>query len=309
MADFWNDITEKLGAVAGKWTAYTAFGSFVLYLLGYLSLRFQLTAFGVGTNLDLFNEKYLFAGMRFVVYLISSIPTLLLFVTPLAAIAWLFYRIIPDAWKISLKDGVAKLQANPTGLVLAGIVLSVLQIQVFMRKCFGFSNLLLAKELPGPGWLNSILLSESDVARVLYFDALLAGALVSVAVLRFGTCSPQKTPFSKFLIGLLAFLTTVEFLLMTIIFGVLISTQDLPRVAQLCGDRKLTDSETAWMVVEDKDAITYLVRNGTSDKRTLLTIPRKEWTVEIVRWDPIMHLLFSGKGDAPKPQAMEGRPQ
>ena len=76
MAELWKDFTEQLGNLAGKWTAYAAFGSFVLYLLGYLTLRFQLSTYGVATNLDIFDEKYLFAGCRFLVYLVSSVPTL-----------------------------------------------------------------------------------------------------------------------------------------------------------------------------------------------------------------------------------------
>ena len=55
MADLSNDFAAKLGSLASKWTAFTALGSFLLYLLGYLTLRFQLSAYGVATNLDLFD--------------------------------------------------------------------------------------------------------------------------------------------------------------------------------------------------------------------------------------------------------------
>ena len=43
MAELWSQFTEKLGGLAGKWAGYAAFGSFLLYLFGYLTLRFQLT--------------------------------------------------------------------------------------------------------------------------------------------------------------------------------------------------------------------------------------------------------------------------
>ncbi len=94
MAEMWNDFTEKLGSVAGKWTAYAAFGSFLLYLLGYLTLRFQLTTYGVATNLDLFDEKYLFAGCRFLVYLVSAVPNILIILLALAAIGYLPYKLV-----------------------------------------------------------------------------------------------------------------------------------------------------------------------------------------------------------------------
>ena len=80
MADLSNDFAAKQGSLASKWTAFTALGSFLLYLLGYLTLRFQLSTYGVSTNLDLFDEKYLFAGCRFLVYLVSSVPNVLILV-------------------------------------------------------------------------------------------------------------------------------------------------------------------------------------------------------------------------------------
>jgi len=66
MAELWDEIAKKAGSLAGKWTVYAAFGSFVLYLVGYLSLRGQLNTYGVsGGGLDVFDQRYLFAGCRF----------------------------------------------------------------------------------------------------------------------------------------------------------------------------------------------------------------------------------------------------
>jgi len=42
---------EKGKKVEGAWAALAAIGSFILYFLGYLTLRFHLTAFGVSTDL------------------------------------------------------------------------------------------------------------------------------------------------------------------------------------------------------------------------------------------------------------------
>src|SRR5580693_9178177 len=97
MTELWNDLTRKLGSLVGKWAAYAAFGSFLLYLLGYLTLRFQLSAYGVATNLDIFDEKYLFAGCRFLVYLVSSVPNILIVVLLLAAVGYVPYRLMPSA--------------------------------------------------------------------------------------------------------------------------------------------------------------------------------------------------------------------
>ena len=57
MADLWDTLGERIKAVGGSWAAYTAVGSFVLYVLGYLALRFHLTALGIGTDLAVLDER------------------------------------------------------------------------------------------------------------------------------------------------------------------------------------------------------------------------------------------------------------
>ena len=64
MTDATSDVVQKVVSVAGKWTTFAGFGTFLLYLFGYLTLRFQLNTYGVATDLDVFDEKYLFAGCR-----------------------------------------------------------------------------------------------------------------------------------------------------------------------------------------------------------------------------------------------------
>src|SRR5271157_1647186 len=145
MPELWNDFTEKLGNLAGKWTAYADFGSFLLYLLGYLTLRFQLSTYGVATNLDIFDEKYLFAGCRFLVYLVSSVPSILIIILVLAAVGYVPYKLVP----VSVRDGVKRWAsdwcATPIHLPLLGVVLGVALIQFALRKCFAFGNVLLRK--------------------------------------------------------------------------------------------------------------------------------------------------------------------
>jgi len=52
MADLLDRFTEKLGNFAAKWASYAAFGSFSLYSIGYLTLRFQLSTYELATDLD-----------------------------------------------------------------------------------------------------------------------------------------------------------------------------------------------------------------------------------------------------------------
>ena len=69
---------EQPKALAGNWATYSAIGSFALYLLGYLALRFHLTVLGIGTDLAVLDERYLFAGAKFLVYLVMSVPIVVL---------------------------------------------------------------------------------------------------------------------------------------------------------------------------------------------------------------------------------------
>jgi len=293
MPESWNNFTEKLGSVAGKWTVYAAFGSFLLYLFGYLTLRFQLATYGVATNLDLFDEKYLFAGCRFLVYLVSAAPNILIILLILAAIGYLPYKLAPASLKDGVKRRVSQWCAAPSHLPLLGVVLAVAMIQFVLRRAFAFGNLLLRKELPDE-WLSAILLA-SDGNVSLYFTGLVAGTLLSgcilVYVLRHETAS---TAASRFWLGVLGFLFAVEFLLLPVNYGVLISTQQLPRVAGISGE-PVTRGQTTWMLWDSKEAVVYFVRDA-AELRMLVTVPKKDAPLRIVANDDIFCILFGGNG-------------
>jgi len=290
MSELWKNFAEKLGGVAGKWTAYTAFGSFVLYLLGYLALRFQLSVYGVATNLDVFDEKYLFAGCRFLVYLVSAVPSVLIIVLVLAAVGYVPYRLIPRSLKERVKNWVALWCASPSHLPLFGVVFAAGVIQLVMRRCFALSNLLLRSQLPD-SWASSVLLT-SDGKLALYFDGLLGCALfiggILVFVLQHDTTT---TAASRFWLGILVFLFAVAFLLLPVNYGVLISTQELPRVTDVGAIPGSNDARRVWLVWDSKEAVTYLVRDSR-DQRMIVTIPKKDAQVKVVAYDDIFCVLF-----------------
>ncbi len=292
MPELWNNFTEKLGTLAGKWTSCTAFGSFLLYLLGYLTLRFQLSTYGVATNLDLFDEKYLFAGCRFVVYLVSAVPNILIILLMLAVIGYLPYKLLPLSLKDRMKRWASSWCAEPLHLPLLGIMLAVALIQFVLRRCFAFGNLLLCKQLPDE-WSSSVLLTSNGKLS-LYFSGLVGGTLVTGAILLYvlhgGTAT---TAASRFWIGILVFLFAVEFLLLPVNYGVLISTQQLPRVVELYAVEKLPEGQRAWLVWDSKDAVIYFVRDG-QDQRMIVTVPRKDAKERIVAYDDIFCVLFGG---------------
>lgn len=292
MPELWDSFTEKLGNVAGKWTAFAAVGSFLLYLLGYLTLRFQLSTYGVAANLDIFDEKYLFAGCRFVVYLVSTVPSILIILLVLAAIGYLPYKLVPMSLRDRMKRRALSWCAEPLHLPLLGVVLALALIQFVQRRCFVLGNLLLRKQLPDE-WSSSVLLA-SDGKLSLYFCGLVAGTLLTGGVLLFvfhrGTATTAASRFWK---SVLAFLFAVEFLLLPVNYGVLISTQQLPRVAELSATEKTPEGQRDWLLWDSKDAVTYFVLDRR-DQRMIVTVPRKDAMVRIVGYDDIFCVLFGG---------------
>ncbi len=302
MTQSWSVLTDRLGSLAGKWTAYTAFFTFVLYLLGYLTLRFQLSTYGVVTDLDAFDEKYLFAGSRFLVYLVTSVPNVLLVVMLFLAVGYLPYKLVPASMKARLGRWGAAWTSKPERVGLLGTVLALLMIQLALRKCFVFGNLLLAPQLPEYEWINGILLGDS-AARSLYFSGLVGGALLTGCLLLLSIPSDTSaTSVSKMVAGLLVFLVAVEFLLLPANYGILIASQELPRVSNVGNDSTLAGGERGWLVWESKEALTYFVQDSLDGKRALISIPRKDARIKIVAYENIFRVLFAPAATAPVSQ-------
>jgi hypothetical protein len=286
-----SNLTEKLGSFVAKWTTVAAFGSFLLYLLGYLTLRFQLSTYGLATNLDAFDEKYLFAGCRFLVNVVSSVPSILILVLALAGIGYVPYKLIPPSFRDRTIRWVANWSRAPVRLPLLGTILATAFIQFVLRKCFSLGNLLLQKDLPAE-WISSVLLSSNGMLS-LYFTGLVAGTFLTAAIL---WCTLQRgtasTPTARLLVAVLSFVVAVEFLLLPVNYGVLISTQQLPRLVQSSVGDKPVSGEGEWLLWDSKDSLAYFIRTP-DDKRMLISVPRKDSVVRIVAYDDIYCVLFS----------------
>ncbi len=287
MADLLQELSERVKALGSDWTKYSVVGSFLLYVLGYLSLRFHLTAIGVGTDLAVLDERYLFTGARFLVYLVSAVPSIVLIAMPLAGLFWAVSRLLPKAVRATVSAWIKQ----PTRLALGGVIFAVLMIQLLLRQCFLLSDLLLAPVLPEePAWLIWLLLDGQYMP--LYFTLLLAACLVPLAILALLRNAGAGSPLATFAQALLAFLTAVQLLLLPVNYGVLIVDKVMPRVAAM-GDRALLEGEDAWLVWEGKEGVTYLYRSQNRTRRTLVTVPRaKVERTEILGFDRILPILF-----------------
>lgn len=298
MTEPWNNFSDKLKVLLGNWATYSTVSSFALYLLGYLALRFHLTAMGIGTDLTVLDERYLFTGAKFLIYLVSSVPIIVLLTLVLGLPVYVLYRLgLGELWhKLWIWCTI------PSRLGLAGIVLSVVLIQFVMRQCFFLSNLLLAPHLPKPAWLGTLLLAQTDSLMALYFAGLVAGTVLTGGLCWLAVHGQEHTPWSHFLVRLLTFLVAVQLLMLPVNYGVLIVDKILPKVATLGDQIALREGQQAWLVWEGKDGLTYLLwdREVSKDaQKRLITLPRTEVKkVEILAYDRILHMLFGSKTSA-----------
>lgn len=284
-----NGLADKLGDIAGKWAGYSAVGAFLLYLFGYLALRFQLTAYGVAANLDAFDEKYLFAGCRFLVFLGMTLPSILMiFAIVLLLPLYGVCRLTPAALRASLSRSVANWLSRPYLLQVVGCVAALLLIQFVLRQCVFLSNILL-RDHPPPYWITSVLLA-GEAGQSFYFTGLVLGTGFSISVLGYVLYNPSVPgTLSGVLTALLVFLVAVEILLLPVNYGILVGSTWLPRVSQIENQTKLASGGKAWLVWDSKEALTYLVCENNS--RTMVSIPKKENRVSIIGYDAIFQAV------------------
>jgi hypothetical protein len=277
--------SEKKGKPETRWALFTAVGSFFLYLFGYLSLRFHLSAMGVATDLSVLDERYFFAGAQFLVYLVTAVPIVLLFALPIYFVGWLFRRGLQRWWLWFV--------SKPERPMIAGVIGSVVLIQFYVRKCLLFMDLLLRNDLPEPEWMQKILLDGNGAIQSLYFAGLLA-AVFALAGLWL-TANRQARRPAVIWNGTLALLIAIQFLMLPVTFGVLIADQDTPRVASLDGKELMKANEEAWRIWEGKDGTTFFVRTwskGVATTRLVTLDNKKIEKTEIVGYDRVLKLLF-----------------
>jgi hypothetical protein len=282
-------LKDKLKGIDTTWAVASALGTFALYVAGYLALRFHLTTLGVGTDLAVLDERYVFTGARFLIYLCSSLPVVVILSLILLLPCWLLMKI---ARVRALSERIRMQWVQPSLLALIGIVVALFLIQFLMRQSFLLGNLLLADCLPLPSWLRGLLLDPTNAS--LYFTGLIAGVCLTGGLCYTARNAAEQTAWSRVWTGLLAVLVAIQFLLLPVNYGVLVVDKMFPKVADLGGIEPLTEGQEAWLVWEGKEGVTWLVRSTVGDKvnRTLVTLPQKDVKkTQIIRYDALATLL------------------
>lgn len=295
------ELFDKLKNSANTLMVNTSLVSMILYILGYLSIRFHLTALGIGTDLTIVDERYLFTGARFVIFLISTIPSMLFLLILAGGIIYLPLIILPSSLKQPIFSWLAKnwqaftsWWAQKDRLLIAAIILAVVEIQFLMRQSFFISNLLVATDYSGiPEFLRQLLLEENSHLLTLFFMLLTGFWVVSFCLYALSLKITQETPQTKILQGLMAFMVILQFLLLPVNYGSLYVDKTLPRVGNLSSKKDLGAAEQAWLVWEGNKGNTYLIWNQLTKARVLILIPKSDIkTVEITAYDPLLSMLI-----------------
>jgi hypothetical protein len=290
-----DDLINDVRALATGWAGWTGLGTFIVYGSGYLATRFHVTALGVGTDLQIVDERYLFNGARCLTYLIATVPSVMVLALVLAGPLWLVGRIKGAQRALASVKRFLSLHMTPRRFCLLGSIVAVAVIQFLLRPAFMISDLLLSVPDSSVEWLYRMTIHDDEEARSLLFVGMVAAVSLTVA---FRLWSDRATTITTKPGGwriLLNSLIVIELFFLPVNYGALVVDKQVPRVAVVPG-KLLEQNDSAWLVWEGDQAKTFFIRrNGV--RGTLYTTPRKlDPSIEIAGYDVIATLIDKQAG-------------
>ena len=294
------ELFDKLKNSANSLMLNTSLVSMILYIIGYLSIRFHLTALGIGTDLTIVDERYLFTGARFVIFLICAIPSLLFLFILASSLFYLPIVILPSslkqpttAWLSKRWQAIKSWWSQNDRLLIAAIILAVLEIQLVMRQSFFISNLLVSTDFSEiPEFIRLLMLQENSHFLTLFFMLLTGFWVSSCCLYALSLKITLKTTQTLFLQGVLGFLVMLQFLLLPVNYGTLYVDKSMPKVNNLGSKRSLATGEQAWLVWEGSKGNTYLLWDELKKTRVLVLIPKGDIkSIEIDAYDPLLSMI------------------
>lgn len=169
---------DALSDLGKAWAGTAALATVVVYALGYLSLRAHHTAFGIDVDLGVFDDRYPFAGARFLVFALALLATWAIPMLVLAAV-WHAVRRVRRPCRLSLPDWL--------GAGLRLVLLGLLAFATVRFSHVGFAILLAVTPTPARPQETLSEVFTADGEAVL---ALRGASLVRVHL---GSASPPVT--------------------------------------------------------------------------------------------------------------------
>jgi len=290
---------KNLNWLEKNWATFITIGSFVLYFFGYLTLRFHLCAMNVTSDYQFIDERYLFAGVNFFLYLFLSIPIVVLLIFIIICIVFIFYilnklllqmiaKLLPKTTQSYIqtkwKNFVSYL-VGPLPLLCTSVLLTFLFIQIVMRKVLLIKSISLLKSLPddGIGGILLHLMMNCQNSSNFYFMSLIIVTGLSMTSWLY-LKQVQFTQIKlKILHIFLGILILIQIILLPVTYGILINEKQLPKIAKNKA-LPLKTTESAWLIWEGNKYMNFLVKNSQTNKTRVLTVSR----------DTIKHLSVEG---------------
>jgi hypothetical protein len=300
----WQQLLQKLNAFSMGWGNYFALGTFLLYVFGYLSLRFHLSMLGIATDYNFISEHYLFAGARFLVFLVvSTIPVMILIVLIIMGCGGVLFGLVsrlPHRWTPSVKNHCVNFEKRfqerwnrPLPLALGGILWATLVIQIFMCKVFLLSSLPLATVLPNDPILSYILIDQERIW--FYMLGISAATFMTIAIFFLLNKHSLQTLPEKFFRDLLGFLALIQFVMLPINHGILVADKLIPYVTET-GSNLLQENEEAWFLWEGNNYTTFLINHKKTYHRRLVSVPRKDIVkLTVTHYDNLFQIVYGEK--------------
>ena len=281
------------GSMFGKvkdFSTYAGVGTFLLYFFGYLALRFHITALGIVTDLGVLDERYLFAGARFVVFLAFCLPLVTMIGVPVVLLARLMSNRLRPAWKKRMESEFRR----PAVLLWISLVLALTVIQTWMTACLYMFDLPLAARLPGPSWLDELLTKHDSIDLTFFFiELLLCAAAVCWPVIA-ASRLPLESRGMKALFGTAAVLAVLTVLLIPVNFGMVVMPYSMQRTTAI-GKAPLAAGQQGWLLFEGKEWMTYFVKSSAGV--SVVAVPVKEIDkIEVKGSDSLFDVLYGGSG-------------
>ena len=245
------------------------------------------------------DERYLFAGANFLIFLAYAAAANVFIALALAATVYGFYRLLTllTTWRpIAEFASLGHWISAPLRLALTGLALSAAFFFLVMTSCLEFSNILLREKLP-KSYLRDWLLQEGPCSQPItwYIIGMVGVAMVASVVLLKLHSEKPRTMMSVGIRHLLAFFVAMLWLMLPVNYGCLFMNKRIPKVIHLENTIPIAQGKEVWLVWESKDNLTFLLSSGNpkTGGRSLLTISRDQVkTVEVITYDPLFPTLF-----------------
>ncbi len=293
------DYLKSAGAVSA---IVTTILTFILYVFGYLSLYITLTVFGANVDLFIIDDRYLFEGIRFFIFIFSLLPMivfLVIVIFGIYSIAKFIIRKITSFFemdfpkirklKYKIKLFISNILNKQLYICTLALIVSTLIIQIIMRKAFGIDNIFFKNNNNDSIYYK---IMTDELYAIFYFIFLLI-SIFAVGIVVFSYAFRKYDDvISRSIAYVLTGMFIIQCLLLPINYGALVATQrDLPRVASLQRDKQLPPQEQAWLLWDGPAHITYLVRREKSHKHhcAIISISKENVDmVEIIGYDDLI---------------------